>query len=137
MPHRSLLSSYNNTLSLIFLFIITITISSSSMAETDSSVPASVSTPIEEAAAVHIVYTDRPQHEELEDYHIHTLSSVLGSEEAAKGALLYTYKHAACGFSAKLTPKQVEQLSKQPGVLQVVKDGTMRLHDSPAKLHTL
>ncbi|KAJ0923208.1 putative peptidase S8 propeptide/proteinase inhibitor I9 [Helianthus annuus] len=58
------------------------------------------------------------------------------SEEAAKGALLYTYKHAACGFSAKLTPKQVEQLSKQPGVLQVVKDGTMRLLESPAKLHT-
>ncbi|MFS7938597.1 putative tripeptidyl-peptidase II [Helianthus anomalus] len=132
MANRSLC---NNTLSLIFVIIITIV--SSSMAETDSSVPASVSAPIEEAAAVHIVYTDRPQHEELEDYHIHTLSSVLGSEEAAKGALLYTYKHAACGFSAKLTPKQVEQLSKQPGVLQVVKDGTMRLHDSPAKLHTL
>lgn len=33
------------------------------------------------------------------------------SDEAAKGALLYTYKHAACGFSAKLTPKQVEEIS--------------------------
>lgn len=36
---------------------------------------------------------------------------LIDSEEAAKGALLYTYKHAACGFSAKLTPEQVEDLS--------------------------
>ncbi|KAK1407670.1 hypothetical protein QVD17_39291 [Tagetes erecta] len=127
MAHRSLLI----ILSLIFI-ITTISSSSSSMAEADSSVPEHVSAP----ASVHIVYTDRPQHEELEVYHLRTLSSVLGSEEAAKGALLYTYKHAACGFSAKLTPKQVEELSKLPGVLQVVKDGTMKLHDSPAKLHT-
>ncbi|XP_076942231.1 subtilisin-like protease SBT3.17 [Bidens hawaiensis] len=105
------------------------------MADTDSSV---VPKPEEQAAAaVHIVYTDRPQHEELETYHLRTLSSVLGSEDAAKGALLYTYKHAACGFSAKLTPKQVEELSKQPGVLQVVADQTMRLHNSPAKLHAI
>ncbi|KAI7730280.1 hypothetical protein M8C21_003022 [Ambrosia artemisiifolia] len=134
MAHLSSLLSSIITLSLIFIIS-----SSSSMAETHSSVPASVSTPVEEveSASVHIVYTDRPLHEELEDYHLRTLSSVLGSEEAAKGALLYTYKHAACGFSAKLTPKQVEELSKQPGVLQVVKDGTMKLHDSPTKLHIL
>ncbi|MFS8034287.1 hypothetical protein Hanom_Chr17g01579391 [Helianthus anomalus] len=47
------------------------------MAETDSSITASVSATIGEAA-VHIVYTDRPQHKELEDDHIRTLSSVLG-----------------------------------------------------------
>lgn len=59
---------------------------------------------------------------------------LIDSEEAAKGALLYTYKHAACGFSAKLTPEQVEDLSKQPGVLQVVESRTVQLHDSPVKL---
>ncbi|KAL8216279.1 hypothetical protein R6Q57_023116 [Mikania cordata] len=131
MASRSFLSSSNITLSLVF--IITITISSSSMAEIGSSVPKSVSTPVEEAT-VHIVYTDRPPQEELEAYHLRTLSSVLGSEEAAKGALLYTYKHAACVFSAKLTPKQVEEISKQPGVLQVMESRTMQLHESPAKL---
>ncbi|KAK9080161.1 hypothetical protein SSX86_001836 [Deinandra increscens subsp. villosa] len=131
MAPPSLLSSYNITLSLIF--IITITISSSSMAEIDSSVPKSVSAPVE-AAATYIVYTDRPLQEELEVYHLRTLSSVFGSEEAAKGALLYTYKHAACGFSARLTPKQVEEISKQPGVLQVLESRTMQLHESPAKL---
>lgn len=50
------------------------------------------------------------------------------SEEAAKEALIYSYKHAASGFSAKLTAEQVSELSKQPGVLQVVPSQTVQLH---------
>lgn len=33
------------------------------------------------------------------------------SEEAAKDALIYSYKEAASGFSAKLTPEQVTEIS--------------------------
>ncbi|XP_022143621.1 subtilisin-like protease SBT3.11 isoform X2 [Momordica charantia] len=78
--------------------------------------------------AVHIVYTEKPRDEEPEAYHIRTLVSVLGSEEAAKEALVYSYKNAASGFSARLTPDQVAEVSKQPGVLHVVQSGTHQLH---------
>ncbi|XP_042987625.1 subtilisin-like protease SBT5.6 isoform X1 [Carya illinoinensis] len=63
------------------------------------------------SASVQIVYTERPQGEDPEAYHIRTLTAVLGSEAAAKEALLYSYKTAASGFSAKLTPDQVSQIS--------------------------
>ncbi|XP_044979036.1 subtilisin-like protease SBT3.17 [Hordeum vulgare subsp. vulgare] len=79
-------------------------------------------------AAVHIVYVDRPEDADPEEFHIRTLSPVLGSEEKAREAVLYHYKHAASGFSAKLTAEQVEDLKKQPGVLQVVPSQTLQLH---------
>ncbi|OAY82865.1 hypothetical protein ACMD2_06324 [Ananas comosus] len=50
------------------------------------------------------------------------------AKEAAKEAVIYHYTHAASGFSAKLTPKQVEELQKQAGVLQVVPSRTYQLH---------
>ncbi|KAL6007682.1 hypothetical protein ACLOJK_033183 [Asimina triloba] len=72
----------------------------------------------ETGASVHIVYTRRPLEGEegVDAYHLRTLSTILGSEEAARESLVYVYKTAACGFSAKLTPAQVEQLSSMPSV---------------------
>ncbi|XP_057735455.1 subtilisin-like protease SBT3.17 [Arachis stenosperma] len=90
-----------------------------------------IATAVADSAAVHIVYTEQPHGEEPEAFHIRTLSAVLGSEEAAKDALLYSYKSAASGFSAKLTPSQVAQLSKQPGVLQIVPSRRLQLHGGP------
>ncbi|KAF2930924.1 subtilisin-like protease SBT3.17 [Oryza sativa Japonica Group] len=93
--------------------------------------------PAAQEATVQIVYLDRPADADPEEFHIRTLAPVLGSEEKAKEAVLYHYKHAASGFSAKLTPQQVEELKKQPGVLQVVPSQTYQLHGPGAGTGTM
>lgn len=79
--------------------------------------------------SVQIVYMDRAVGEDdPEATHVKTLAAVLGSEEEARKAILYSYKHTVNGFSAKLTPEQVDSLSKLPGVVKVVPSGTYQLH---------
>ncbi|KAE8733472.1 Pectinesterase [Hibiscus syriacus] len=134
----------NRKISLVLLFLIIALCCLIEMAEsadvTKSSLSSSSPKPkpkpeVGAGAAVHIIYTEKPQDEQPEAYHLRTLASVLGSEEAAKDALIYSYKTAASGFSAKLTPEQVAEISKQPGVLQVIPSRTLQLHSGPGNLH--
>ncbi|KAJ4799457.1 Subtilisin-like protease SBT3.3 [Rhynchospora pubera] len=121
-----------NILSSPLLHLLLLSLVLALMAEERSATSASEIEKKEEAT-VHIVYVDRPEGADPEEFHIRTLGSVLGSEEAAKGAVLYHYKSAASGFSAKLTPSQVEELKKQPGVLQIVPSQTYQLHGPGAR----
>ncbi|XP_060192174.1 subtilisin-like protease SBT3.9 [Lycium barbarum] len=69
---------------------------------------------------IYIVYTKNS------DY-VKILASVLGSEEAATEAIVYTYRYAVEGFSASLTPEQASRLSGQDDVLSVQESKLYRL----------
>ncbi|KAL5202436.1 hypothetical protein ABZP36_013388 [Zizania latifolia] len=97
----------NSILILLFLAATAASVAEIAMAaEPEQAAPAAAA----QEAAVHIVYVSRPEDADPEEFHIRTLAPVLGSEEKAKEAVLYHYKQAASGFSAKLTPQQVEEL---------------------------
>ncbi|KAH7282045.1 hypothetical protein KP509_35G009600 [Ceratopteris richardii] len=88
-----------------------------------------------EEAKVYIVYMERQERaspETLESSHLQILTSLLGSEEAAMAALLYSYKTTVNGFSAKLTSAQAEELRGKPGVLQVTESQTFQLQGETA-----
>ena len=55
------------------------------------------------------------------------------SEDEAKKALIYSYKTAASGFSAKLTAEQVSQISREFFLFQLL----MKLFDSAGFLNDL
>ncbi|KAJ7548080.1 hypothetical protein O6H91_08G116500 [Diphasiastrum complanatum] len=84
-----------------------------------------------EAGKVYIVYMEKTDDapEVLESKHTETLASVLGSQDAAKAAILYSYKYGVNGFSAKLTSDQVSALSEKSGVIQVVPSKVYKLHE--------
>ncbi|XP_072971009.1 subtilisin-like protease SBT3.9 [Typha angustifolia] len=71
-------------------------------------------------AAIYIVYVVTPENEQPTAFHLKILVAIFGSEEAAKEALVYSYTHSANAFAAWLTPEQVLEILKQPGVLQAI-----------------
>ncbi|XP_075672863.1 subtilisin-like protease SBT3.9 [Castanea sativa] len=79
---------------------------------------------------VHIVYMGERQHDEperVQDSHHEVLSIILGSHEAAKESILYSYKHGLSGFAAVLTESQAKLIADFPGVVRVVPNRVLSL----------
>ncbi|KAL6134144.1 hypothetical protein ACLB2K_066377 [Fragaria x ananassa] len=128
---RSVYQNMKKTASSISLLVLVLIFA---IVMADACAPSPSSAPPPEPLA-YIVYTLKPENEEPKAYHIRILTAVLGSEEAAEKALVYSYKIIP-GFSAKLTPEQVTEIQKQPGVLQVQPNRTYKLLDSGPQILT-
>ncbi|KAF7837051.1 subtilisin-like protease SBT3.9 isoform X1 [Senna tora] len=80
---------------------------------------------------VHIVYMGDKIYDDPETtkkYHHKMLTSLLGSKEAARNSILYSYKHGFSGFAARLTKSQAEEIAKFPGVVHVIPNRIHKLH---------
>ncbi|XP_054805306.1 subtilisin-like protease SBT3.9 [Prosopis cineraria] len=81
--------------------------------------------------SVHIVYMGDKIYDDpktTKKYHHKMLTSLLGSKEAAKTSILYSYKHGFSGFAARLTKSQAEEIAKFPGVVHVIPNRILKLH---------
>ncbi|KAF5448899.1 hypothetical protein F2P56_029391 [Juglans regia] len=79
---------------------------------------------------IHIVYMGERQHDEpelVQDSHHEILSNIIGSSEAAKESILYSYKYGFSGFAAALTESQAKQIADFPGVIRVVRNRVLSL----------
>ncbi|KAL1223194.1 Subtilisin-like protease SBT3.17 [Cardamine amara subsp. amara] len=79
---------------------------------------------------IHIVHLGAKKHntpELVTESHYQILESILGSKEAAKNSIVYSYRHGFSGFAAKLTASQAKNLSVHREVLSVVPSRILRL----------
>ncbi|KAK9274994.1 hypothetical protein L1049_022251 [Liquidambar formosana] len=85
----------------------------------------------EATSHVHIVYMGEKQHKDpatIRQSHHKMLSTLLGSKEAGRSSILYSYKHGFSGFAARLTESQAEEIAGFPGVVQVIPNRIHKLH---------
>ncbi|KAL4195379.1 hypothetical protein AMTRI_Chr05g73100 [Amborella trichopoda] len=83
------------------------------------------------ASNVHIVYMGEKHHEDpdvVRDLHHSVLTTLLGSEEAARESMVYSYRHGFSGFAARLTENQAKILSGFEGVIRVIPNHMYELH---------
>ncbi|KAJ6671438.1 hypothetical protein OIU85_015205 [Salix viminalis] len=80
---------------------------------------------------VYIVYMGDKIHDEpelVQQSHHELLSDIVGSIEAAKESILYSYKHGFSGFAAVLTSSQAKLIADFPGVVGVVRNRILSSH---------
>uniref|UniRef100_M4CIW9 Uncharacterized protein n=1 Tax=Brassica campestris TaxID=3711 RepID=M4CIW9_BRACM len=79
---------------------------------------------------IYTVHLGKRQHDDpklVTDSHHDILGSLLGSKEASRESMIYSYRHGFSGFSAKLTSSQARELSENPHVVHVTRSKNMKL----------
>ncbi|XP_024516529.1 subtilisin-like protease SBT3.13 [Selaginella moellendorffii] len=80
----------------------------------------------------HIVYlgnVDKSLHPEaVTSSHHALLRDILGSDEAARESLGFSYRHGFSGFSARLTEEQAAKISSLPNVLSIFPNKIRKIH---------
>ncbi|XP_062213347.1 subtilisin-like protease SBT3.17 [Phragmites australis] len=85
----------------------------------------------DERVANYLVYVDpAPPGVDCQTHQLGILAAALGSEEKAKASIVYNYKNVVSGFSARLTPSELEAVKKQPQVNRVMPSATLQLMSS-------
>ncbi|KAH9313983.1 hypothetical protein KI387_022610, partial [Taxus chinensis] len=80
---------------------------------------------------VYIVYMGKKRFEQIHlntEMHYEILTSLLGSNEAASLAMIYSYNHSFSGFAAKLNTTHAKTLSTMEGVVSVFKSRVLKLY---------
>ncbi|EXB51215.1 Subtilisin-like protease SDD1 [Morus notabilis] len=80
---------------------------------------------------VHIVFLGEKKHDDpvaTKKSHYKMLSDFLGSKEAAKQSILYSYRHGFSGIAARLTDAEAKAIAKIPGVVKVIPDYIVKAH---------
>lgn len=80
---------------------------------------------------VYIVYMGDKLHDEpelVQESHHELLADIVGSKDAAKESILYSYKHGFSGFAAVLTKSQEKLIADFPGVVGVVRNRIISSH---------
>ncbi|CAA7046651.1 unnamed protein product [Microthlaspi erraticum] len=83
-----------------------------------------------EESQIYTVHLGERQHDDpnlVTDSHHEILGSLLGSKEASRESMIYSYRHGFSGFSAQLTPSQAKELSEHPHVVHVTRSKNMKL----------
>uniref|UniRef100_A0ACD5WCQ1 Uncharacterized protein n=1 Tax=Avena sativa TaxID=4498 RepID=A0ACD5WCQ1_AVESA len=81
--------------------------------------------------AVYLVFVNpTPPGVTCMQFHLGILTAALGSEAKAKEAMIYNYKNVVNGFSARVTPSELDAIKKQPQVNRVLPSATLHLMSS-------
>ncbi|GJN22708.1 hypothetical protein PR202_gb10303 [Eleusine coracana subsp. coracana] len=85
----------------------------------------------DDGADTYLVYVNpAPPGVACQAHQLGILAAALDGEEKVNAAMVYNYKNVMSGFSARLTPSELEAVKKQPQVNRVLPSAKLQLMSS-------